>query len=191
MQFVLSLSLHCILHFECNLFSVFFLEITVWMQFILSLSLSLSPLHIIIWMQFVLSVSSLHIIFWMQFWFRVFVQTHSIFLVGSRLQCSLDFWKRWLSGSLLYIHKYFSICRSKSPNKHHSGRLLWQSTGCWSIRGNLRQHRRRQLLRGNERFGPVTTCPYRNGSATERFCSRTSCHRQTRLIEFIYKIGCN
>jgi hypothetical protein len=28
-----------------------------------------------------------------------------------RLQCSLDFCKRWLSRSLLYIHKYFSICR--------------------------------------------------------------------------------
>jgi hypothetical protein len=45
---------------------------------------------------------------------------------------------------------------------------------------NLRQHQRRQLLRGNEREWFL-----------ERgftFCSRTSCHRQRGLSEFIYKI---
>jgi hypothetical protein len=36
---ICSLSLHCTSHFKCNLFSVSSLEITVWMQFVLSLSL--------------------------------------------------------------------------------------------------------------------------------------------------------
>jgi hypothetical protein len=64
---------------------------------------------------------------------------------------------------------------------------LWQSTGCWSIRGNLRQHRQRQLLRGNGRFGPVTTYPYRNGFAAHS-AAELSCQGQTRLSELIYKI---
>ncbi len=50
---------------------------------------------------------------------------------------------------------------------------------------NLRQHRWRQLLRGNEREWFLKEAV---GFATERFCSRTSCHRQRGLSEFIYKI---
>jgi hypothetical protein len=40
----------------------------------------------------------------------------------------------------IFIFILFIFCDEnllKSPNKHHSGRLLWQSTGCWSIRGSL------------------------------------------------------
>ncbi len=63
---------------------------------------------------------------------------------------------------------------SKCPNKHHSGRLLWQSTGCWSIRLEISGTN----CSSGSGSGPVTT---------QRVTGRTDA-RTDALREFIYKI---
>jgi hypothetical protein len=68
----------------------------------------------------------------------------------------------------------------------HLALRTWVSGPRWTaVAVNLRQHRRRQLLRGNGRFGPVTTClsttTTRSAKTQNRFCHRKCrgwfCHR--------------
>ncbi len=76
----------------------------------------------------------------------------------------------------------------------------WRFPERTAVAVNLRQHRRRQLLRGNGREWFLNgsccaetdvngSCREAAGSVAERLVVELSCHGQTRLNELIYKIG--